>query len=163
MTSEERAEYREQQFSATDILKKRIIDYVFKLCEMVTNKEDNIVGSSYETGLVRGVRMAKSLLWKYVPDEIRKPIKELYDAMDTGIAKIDSDPLLNEDMKTLNKRKLADRISLEVLEFLLVVLLYSPMAIEYRDAEVFGDFEELIKMIRTDKKVKLFTGEVKEE
>lgn len=161
MAGDERGTYQEQQFSATDILKKRTIDYIFTLCNMVTNREEVVSTNSYETGLVRGVRMAKSLIWKYCPDEIRKPIKELYATMDSELARIDADVSLNEDVKSLNKRKIADTISLQVLEFLLVVLLYSPMAIEFQTAEVFGDFQELIKTIRKEEPVKLFSGEIK--
>lgn len=161
MTGDEKAGWGEAQFSATDILKKRTIDYIFSLCQMVTTKEETVSQNTYETGLVRGVRMAKSLLWKYVPDEIRKPIRDLYKTMDLELNRIDADTALNEDVKMLNKRKIADSLSLQVLEFLLVVLLYSPMAIEFKDAEIFGDFEELIKTIRRDEPVKLFSGELK--
>lgn len=163
MVGDERGATDNQQFTATDVLKKKTIDYIFSLCQMVTTKEETVSQNTYETGLVRGVRMAKSLIWKYTPDEIRKPIKEIYKTMDSELTRIDADVNLNEDVKMLNKRKIADNLSLQVLEFLLVVLLYSPIAIEFRDAEVFGDFEELIKTIRREEPVKLFSGEVKED
>lgn len=159
---DEKLEYGAQQFSATDTLKKRIIDYVFRLCEMATSKQEEVSSYSYETGFIRGVKMAKSLLWKYVPSELRAPIKELYDTMDSEILRIDADEQMSEDVKNLNKKKISDTISLQVLEFLLVVLLYSPMSTEYKEMEAFGDFQDLIKKIRSKEPVKLFSGELKE-
>lgn len=162
MSNEERQDFTSQQFSATDTMKKRIIDYVFHLCQMATQKEEQINSYSYETGFVRGVKMAKSLLWKYVPVEIREPIKELYKRLDDEIERIDKDAVMNEEVKLVNKKRVADTISIQVLEFLLVVLLYSPMSTEFATMEVFGDFQDIIKAIRTNEKVKLFSGEVKE-
>jgi hypothetical protein len=160
---EEKVEYNAQQFSATDTLKKRIIDYIFRLCEMATNKQEEVSSYTYETGFVRGVRMAKSLLWKYVPTEIRAPIKELYETLDKELKRIDVNDVMNEDMKKLNMKQVADAVSIQVLEFLLVVLLYSPMSTEFKEMEVFGDFQELIKTIRSKEPVKLFSGEMTDE
>jgi len=162
MVGDDKGGSGDAQFSATDVLKKKTIDYIFSLCQMVTTKEETVSQNTYETGLVRGVRMAKSLLWKYIPDEIRKPIRDLYKTMDSELSRIDTDPSLNEDVKMLNKRKIADSLSLQVLEFLLVVLLYSPMSVEFQTAEVFGNFEELIKTIRREEPVKLFSGDLKD-
>lgn len=159
---DERQEFGNQQFSATDTLKKRIIDAVFHLFDMATRKEEQINTYSSDSGLTRGTRLAKSLLWKYIPTEIREPIKELYTTLDDEYKRIDADEKLSEDVKILNKKRIADSISLQVLEFLFVVLLYSPMSTEFADAEVFGDFQELIKTIRQKEPVKLFSGEVKE-
>jgi hypothetical protein len=156
------ASFGNQQFSATDTLKKRIIDYIFRLCEMATNKEEQVSIYGYETGFIRGTTLAKSLLWKYIPTEIRNPIKECYDTLETEIKRIDADEKMGEDVKMLNKKRIADSMSMQVLEFLLVVLLYSPMSTEFADAEVFKDFKNLISAVRQKEPVKLFSGEVKE-
>jgi hypothetical protein len=99
------------------------------------------------------------MLWKYTPPEIRTEITALYKELDDEIAKIDNGTL-SEENKMLNKQKVADDKSMQVLEFMVVVLQYSPMSVEYKEMEVFGDFQDLIKTIRSKDKVKLFSGEL---
>lgn len=151
-----------EQFSSTDILKKKVIDFTINQCIKACEKQEPIYENTYETGVIRGIKLAKSMLWKYTPEEIREPIKELYTELDEQLKQIESSEL-SESNKNLNKRVIADRISLQVLEFLLVVLQYSPMSTEYAQIEVFGNFRELIKTIRSEKRVKLFSGETENE
>ncbi len=89
---------------------------------------------------------------------LRTPIKELYTELDKKIKEIE-DSKLSVENKLLNKRIVADQVSKQVLKILLVVLQYSPMSTEFAQMEVYGDFKELIETIRTEKKVKLFSGE----
>ena len=150
------------QFSATDALKKKVIDYTFNLCMKACEKQQPLSAETYETGFIRGTRVAKSMLWKYTPDEIRKPIKELYLSLDKKINEINNSNLSLAN-KNINKRIYADQVSIQILEFLLVVLQYSPMSTEYAEMEVFGDFQEIIKNIRQKEPVKLFSGELHNE
>lgn len=163
MTGEERQgqEYSSQSFSSTDALKRRIIDYLFNACTRACEQEKNIAEYTYETGFVRAVRLAKSMLWKYTPQEIRTEITNLYTELDAETNAIDISKLSDEN-KQMNKQKIADDKSMQVLEFLVVVLQYSPMSVEFKEMEVFSDFQELIKTIRSKDKVKLFSGEVHE-
>lgn len=146
------------QFSATDVLKKRVIDFTFNLCVKACEKQEVMNEDTHETGFIRGTKLAKSMLWKYTPIEVRDPIQKLYEELETKIKEID-DGDLNQANKKMNKKIYADMVSIQVLEFLLVVLQYSPMSTEYKEMEVFGDFNELIKLIRTENPVKLFDGE----
>jgi uncharacterized protein (DUF1015 family) len=145
------------QVSSTDILKKNVIDYIFSRATEATKKEDNVSELTHETGFVRGVRLAKSMLWKYTPDEIRTTITELYKVYDEKKKEIDKSEM-TEQNKTLNKQIVADDVSMQVLELLLVVLQYSPISTDFKSMEVFGDSEDLIKAIRTEKPVRLFSG-----
>lgn len=147
----------QQQASSTDILKKNVIDFLFAQCTQATRKEDATNDLTHETGFVRGVRLAKSMLWKYTPDEIRKTIHELYKAYDDKKAEIDKGTM-TEQNKIVNKQMVADDVSMQILELLLVVLQYSPISTDYKSMEVFGDSEDLIKAIRTENQVKLFSG-----
>lgn len=150
-------EIGQAQTTATDILKKNVIDYVFARCTEATRKEDSVSDLTHETGFVRGVRLAKSMLWKYTPEEVRETITELYKVYDEKKTEIDKSTM-TEQNKTLNKQIVADDISMQVLELLLVVLQYSPISTDYKSMEVFGDSEDLIKAIRKEEPVKLFSG-----
>jgi FKBP-type peptidyl-prolyl cis-trans isomerase (trigger factor) len=147
----------QQQASSTDILKKNVIDYIFARATEATKKEDNINDLTHETGFVRGVRLAKSMLWKYTPEELRVQIRELYKAYDDKKTDIDAGTM-TEQNKIAGKQMVADDISMQVLELLLVVLQYSPISTDFKSMDVIGDTEELIKAIRQEKPVKLFSG-----
>lgn len=146
-----------QQSTSTDILKKSVIDYVFQRATEATRREEAISDLTHETGFVRGVRLAKSMLWKYTPEEIRKMITDLYQAYEDKKADIDKGSM-TEQNKTVNKQMVADDVSMQVMELLLVVLQYSPISTDFKTMEVYGDTETLIKAIRTDKHVKLFSS-----
>ena len=147
--------------SATDILKQNLIQYTFNLCRRACEPIETLSETTYETGFTRGVKLAKSMLWKYTPDNIRTPIRDMYLELDEKIQEIDNSEL-SQANKKLSKTTYADMISMQVLEFLLVVLQYSPLSVEYREMEIFGDFQELIQSIRSNKQVKLFSGEINE-
>lgn len=147
----------QQQTTATDVLKKNVIEFVFSLCAEATHKQGAVSELTHETGFVRGVRLAKSMLWKYTPDEIRDIVRKLYVAYDEKQNEI-SKSSLTEQNKSLSKQMVSDDISMQVLELLLVVLQYSPISTDFKSMEVFGDSESLIKAIRTEKPVKLFSG-----
>lgn len=146
--------------SSTDMLQRKTIDYVFSLCLKACSKEEPISKDSYETGFIRGVRLAKSLLWKYMDEKIKSAIRELYVQMDNKFKDIEKLPNLNKDNKTMNKMLIADDISMQILELCLVVLFYSPMSTEYKEIAVFGDMQELAKSIRVNEPVKLFATEL---
>lgn len=150
------------QFSATDVLKKKVIDFTINQCFKACEKQEPVSDETYETGFIRGVKLAKSMLWKYTPNEVREPIRELYTELENKIKEIEEGELSQEN-KRLNKTVYADQVSMQVLEFLLVVLQYSPMSTEYKQMEVFGDFKELIDAIRQEKAVKLFSGDIDSE
>jgi hypothetical protein len=155
-------EYGVQQFSATDSLKKLVIEKLSKTIDMACKREESVAQYTTDTGFVRGVKIMKSLLWKYTPLELRVAITELYKAMDEDIVKIESSSM-SENTKNINKMKICDDVSMQVLEFLTVIIQYSPMSTEYKDMEVFGDFQELIKTIRNREPVKMFAGEIQAE
>ena len=156
------SDFGSQQFSATDSLKKLVIDKLSKTIDMACHKEEPVAQYTVETGFVRGVKIMKSLLWKYTPQELRVAITELYKVMDEETAKIDLSTM-SEGTKGINKMKLSDDISMQVLEMLTVVIQYSPMSTEYKEMEVFGDFQELIRTIRNREPVKMFSGEIQVE
>jgi hypothetical protein len=158
---EERTDFSSQQMSSTDLLKKKIFDYVFHLCNLATTKETEVADYTYETGFVRGVKLAKSLMWKYMKPEIKKSIKSIYEKLETDIKNI-SEPL-DETQKKLEKQMLSDDASMQVLEILLVVLLYSSMSVEMKEIEVMGDFKELIKRTRSETPVKIFDSVISEK
>jgi len=101
------------------------------------------------------------MLWKYTPPEIRTQITELCKELEDETTKIDNSSL-SEENKLMSKQKIADDKSMQVLEFLVVVLQYSPMSVEYKEMEIFSDFQDLIKTIRSKDKVKLFSEEINE-
>jgi len=146
-----------QQFSATDSLKRLVIDKLSKTIDMACRKEEAVAQYTTETGFVRGVKIMKSLLWKYTPGEMRLVITELYRNLDEELTKIDGSNM-SEGTKNVNKMKIGDEISMQVLEFLTVVIQYSPLSTEYASIEVFGNFQELIKTIRSREPVKMFSG-----
>jgi len=150
------------QFSTTDVLKRKVIEFTINQCIKACGKQEPISDESYETGFIRGTRFAKGMLWKYTPDEIREPIKELYVELDAALEEIDQGKL-NDDNKKLNKRIIADKVSVQVMDILLVVLQHSPLSTEFAQMEVYGDFKDLISKIRSEKKVELFTGDLEDE
>jgi Na+/phosphate symporter len=158
---EERTDFSSQQMSSTDLLKKKIFDYVFHLCNLATTKETEVADYTYETGFVRGVKLAKSLMWKYMKPEIKKSIKSIYEKLETDINNISE--TLDETQKKLEKQMLSDDASMQVLEILLVVLLYSSMSVEMKEIEVLGDFQELIKRTRSETPVKIFDSVISEK
>jgi hypothetical protein len=159
---EERSQDNAQQFSATDSLKKLVIDKLGKTIDMACRKEEAIANYTTETGFVRSVKLMKSLLLRHTPDEIRVVISELYKKLDTELEKIEKSTW-SESTKAINKMKVSDEVSMQVLELLTVVIQYSSMSTEYKDMEVFGDFKELIKAIRSPEPVKMFSTEIESE
>jgi len=149
-------------FSSQDKLKHKIIDFTINQCVKACGQQEPISDDNYETGFIQGTSIASSMLWKHAPDEIRKTIEDLYTEMDNKIEEIEQSNL-SETNKKLNKRKVSYSISFEVLKLLIIVLQYSPMSTEFAQMEVFGDFKELIKKIRTEKKVSLFSGEIEDK
>jgi hypothetical protein len=152
-----------QNFSSTDSLKKIVLDKLSKTFDMACRREEPVAQYTTETGFVRAVKLMMSLLWKYTPIEMRTEITSLYKKMDDETAKTDADKLMSEATKAINKMKVADETSLQVLLLLNVVIQYSPLSTEYKEMNVFGDFQDLIKTIRSPDAVKMFSGDVHEE
>jgi len=155
-------DYGAQQFSATDSLKKMVIEKFSKTIDMACKKEEAIASYTTETGFVRSVKLLKGLLLKNTPDDLRAIIKKLYEHLDAELTKIDGSTM-GESTKNINKMKISDEVSMQVLEILTVVINHSSMSIEYRHMEVFGDFKELIKATRSPEPVKMFSVEVETE
>jgi hypothetical protein len=153
---EDSSDTQPSYLSATDVLKKKIIDYVFSLCTKACAKEEPLDDNTYETGFIRGVKLAKSLLWKYMRKEIRVSVIALYKELDAKITEIEKSSI-SEPNKRLNKQREADHISIQVLEICLVVMQYSPLSTEFKEMEIFGDMGDLIKAIRQPEPVKLFS------
>jgi len=151
-----------QPFSATDSMKKLVIDKMSKTIDMACRREEPIANYTTETGFVRSVKLMKSLLLRHTPDEISKVITELYRKLDEELSAIEKSTW-SESTKAINKMKVGDEISMQVLELLTVVIQYSSMSTEYKDMEVFGDFKELIKTIRSPEPVKMFATEIESE
>ncbi len=151
-----------QPFSATDSMKKLVIDKMSKTIDMACRREEPIANYTTETGFVRSVKLMKSLLLRHTPDEISRVITELYKKLDKEIEDIEKSSW-SESTKAVNKMKVSDDVSMQVLELLTVVIQYSSMSTEYKDMEVFGDFKELIKTIRSPEPVKMFATEIESE
>lgn len=160
LMEEKTADYSSQQMSSSDLLKKKIFDYVFHLCNLATSKETEIADYTYETGFVRGVKLAKSLMWKHMMPEVKKAIESIYEKMEADINAISK--VLNEDQKKLEKQMIADDASMQVLEILLVVLMYSSMSVEMKEIEI-KDWDKLIQKARSDVPVKIFERVINEK
>lgn len=158
MSEEKEKSEKYETFSATEMLKKKTVEFVLAVCQNAKEKQEPVSEENYETGFVRGVQICKSLLWRWTPDEIKKSIRELYTALDKKIEEIEAGNL-SQSNKNLNKQTIADQVSLQVLELLIVVLQFSPMSTEFISMDVFSSYQDLINSIRTEKKVKLFPGE----
>lgn len=158
---DERTDFSSQQMSSTDLLKKKIFDYIFHLCNLATAKETEIADYTYETGFVRGVRLASGMMWKHIKPKIKESIKSIYKQLDVDIKNIPEK--LDETQKKLEKQMLSDDASMQVLEILLVVLMCSSMSVEMKEIEVMGDFKELIKRARSDVPVKIFDSVISEK
>jgi hypothetical protein len=152
-----------QTFSSGDRLKQMVIDKLSKAIDLGCKKEEPIADYTTDTGFVRCVAFLKSMLWKWTPDDIKTAIKELYMEQEKRYSEYDDKTKkLSEDTIKINKQKIADDTAMQVLEFLLVVVQFSPMSTEYKEMEVFGDMQELIKSARSKEPVKLFSGEIEE-
>jgi hypothetical protein len=148
------------QFSSTDTLKKRTIDWVFEAGRLGCKKQESIADYTYATEFINAVKFAKSQLWKYTPQKIRLIIKGLYKDIDDEEIKIDNKSLsdLNDKNKMLAKQRKAYENSVQVLELLFHVVQNSPLSIEFREMEV-KDFKALIEIIRVPEALNLFSGE----
>ncbi len=155
-------EYSVQQFSATDSLKKMVIEKFSKTIDMACRKEESVADYTVDTGFVRSVKLLKGLLVKNTPEKLRVVITDLYKKLDDELSKIEKSSM-NESTKRINKMKVNDDISMQVLEILTVVIQFSSMSVEYMDMEVFGDFKDLIKATRSPEPVKMFSREVEGE
>lgn len=155
-------EYSVQQFSATDSLKKMVIEKFSKTIDMACRKEESVAEYTVDTGFVRSVKLLKGLLVKNTPEKLRVVITDLYKKLDDELSKIEKSSM-NESTKRINKMKVNDDISMQVLEILTVVIQFSSMSVEYMDMEVFGDFKDLIKATRSPEPVKMFSREVEGE
>lgn len=158
---DEKTDYGSQQVSSADLLKKKIYDYVFHLCNMATTKETDIAEYTYETGFVRGVKLAKSLLWKHMKPKVKKAIENIYRKLEEDIKNIP--PKLDGDQQRLEKQKISDDASMQVLEILLVVLMFSSMSVEMKEIEVMGDYDKLIEKTRSEEKIKIFGNVIDEK
>jgi hypothetical protein len=154
----------QNQFSSTDALKKRTIDWVFEAGRLGCKKQESIADYTYATEFINAVKFAKSQLWKYTPPKIRLIIKGLYMEIDSEEEKIDKKPLteMNDKNKLLAKQKKAYENSVQVLELLFHVVQNSPLSVEFREMEV-KDFKALIETIRVPDALNLFSGEIDDD
>jgi len=157
--SEEQSRYKA---SAKDILNEEIIRRVFSCFDKAGDKFETLDNNTYLTRFIRSVYLAKSMLWKYTPSEIRTSINTMYHELDVELKNIEASSL-SQSNKKINKTIIADEVSFKVLELLFVVLQYSPLSTEFAEMEIFGDMQDLIKNIRSNRPVKLFSGELRYE
>jgi hypothetical protein len=160
MQQEDKQEYGMQQFNAADLLKRNTVAQVFKSLDDACTVQETISENSYETSFTKRVDLVEGLLWKYTPKEIKDAIKGLHMEMDAQLKEVDEKEKLNPKNLTLTKKKISYDFSIEIFKLLAVVLTNSPISVEYAEMEVSGDFQDLIKNIRTPDKVKVFATEV---
>lgn len=155
--AEEKSEYTGgiQQFNAADLLKRNTVMQIFKTLDDACQKQETLSENSYDTSFTKRVELIESLLWKYTPIEIKEEIKKLHKEMETAIKNID--PQLSENNKLLTKTKISYDYRTEIFKLLAVVLTNSPISVEYVEMEIKGDYKELIKNIRTNEPIKIFT------
>lgn len=144
-----------QQFNAADLLKRNTVMQIFKTLDDACQKQETISENSYDTSFTKRVELIEALLWKYTPFEIKEEIKKLHKEMETMITNID--PHLSENNKLLTKTKISYDYRTEIFKLLEVVLTNSPISVEYVEMEIKGDYKELIKNIRTNEPVKIFS------
>jgi hypothetical protein len=160
--TEEKTDYHGgiQQFNAADLLKRNTVMQIFKTLDDACIKQETISDNSFDTSFTKRVELIEALLWKYTPSEIKEEIKQLHTEMETTIKNID--PKLSENNKLLTKTKISYDYRTEIFKLLEVVLTNSPISVEYVEMEIKGDYKELIKNIRTNEPVKIFS-EVEEK
>lgn len=160
MQQEDKQEYGMQQFNAADLLKRNTVTQVFKALDDACSIQDTISENSYETSFTKRVDLIEGLLLKYTPKEIFNAVKNLHFEMETQMKEVDEKEQLNPKNLMLTKKKISYNFNIEIFKLLLVVLTNSPISVEYAEMEVSGDFQDLIKNIRTPDKVKVFATEV---
>lgn len=159
MENNNRDDTGQSQINSTDLLKKRVIDWIFETARLGCHKQDAIAEYTYETDFTRAVGFAHTMLLKKSPPQIRKVIKQLYSNMDAEITKINNDTGLNDPNKMMTKQKIAFDTSCQVLEILFPVLNNSDLSSEFCEMQV-KDFEALIKKIRVPNALQLFSGDI---
>jgi len=156
---EDKTDYDGQKTSSTDLMKKKILEYLFHLCNLATSKETEIADYTYETGFIRGVKLAKSLMWKHMKKPIKNAIQKIYIDLEGEIQKIS---VTDENQKKLEKQFLSDDASMQVLEILLTVMLFSSMSVEMKEIEI-TDWDLLITKTRSNEPIKLFENVINEK
>ena len=161
---EEKIEHEKyDNFQASEKLKIKIIDYLMATCTTVSDRQEPISGETWETPFIRRIPVCISMLEKWTPNTIKTQIKELNQELDDALKEIDESDL-SQTNKLLNKRIIADKKSLQILQFLLVVLQNSPINTEMTEMEIFPeeeDFKDFIEIVRSKHKVTLHSGEKK--
>lgn len=154
---EEKTEYMggTQTFNAADLLKRNTVMQIFKTLDDACQKQETISENSYDTSFTKRVELIEALLWKYTPLELKEEIKKLHIEMQNEIKNIE--PQLSEKNKILTKTKINYDYHIEIFRLLEVVLTNSPISVEYVEMEIKGDFQDLIKNIRTTSSIKIFT------
>jgi hypothetical protein len=155
---QQKDETQMQQLPQSNI-QNRTIDYIFSTARRICEKEEPIADHTHQTGSMRAVKLAVSMVIKYMPDEIRQKITQLYNRLDIEIQKIDNDTMMDEVNKKANKTKIEDDISMEILTLCIVTLTYSSISTELKEIKIIGDLNPLIEKVRTPVPVNIFYKE----
>jgi hypothetical protein len=137
-------------------LKIKTINFVFETARKGCGESIPVSEFSWETDFTEATRLCVASLNKYTPKKIRSLIKAIYSELDTQISEIDSNSGLNDKNKLMYKKQKAHSASLEVLEFLFLVMVNSPLNTEFITMDI-KDYGELAKVVRNTNKLELFS------
>jgi hypothetical protein len=154
LTSEEQ---NLQQLPQSNI-QNRTIDFIFSTAKKMCDKEEAVADYTHETGSMKATRLCVAMVLKYMPKEIKDEIKKLYDVLYVELDKIDKSTM-DDANKKQNKMKMENDVCMEILTLCLVTLTYSSIETELREIKIIGNFEELIKKVRSKNPTDIFIKE----
>jgi hypothetical protein len=155
--NEQNQEAMMPKMSSQEHLQKKVIDFAFSTCTRGCIKEEDVAAYTNQTGFVRSVLFLEPMAWKYLPDQVREEIKSIHTELKTECKAIEDDAELSDDNKRLSKRKKEDEAAIRILQYCLIALQYSPINVELREVELFEGYDELIKDIRSENQIRLFS------
>jgi hypothetical protein len=155
--NEQNQEAMMPKMSSQEHLQKKVIDFAFSSCLRGCTKEEDVAEYTNQTGFVRSVMFLEPMTWKYLPDQIRTEIKNIHKELKKESKAIEDDKELSDDNKRLSKRKKEDEAAIRILQYCLIALQYSPINVELKEVELFEGYDELIKDIRSDNQIRLFS------
>jgi len=155
--TEQNQEAMMPKMSSQEHLQKKVIDFAFSTCMRGCTKEEDVATYTNQTGFVRSVLFLEPMTWKYLPEQVREEIKSIHKELKNDCKLIDDDVELSDDNKRLSKRKKEDEAAIRILQYCLIALQYSPINVELREVEIFEGYDELIKDIRSENQIRLFS------
>lgn len=148
-----------QQLPQSNI-QNRTIDFIFKTARKLCDKEETIAEYTHQTGSTRATRLSVAMVEKYMPEEIKKLINDLWTMLEKKLTEIDNDSTLDPQTKKMNKTRIESEISMEILTLCIITLTRSNVSTELREIEVTGSFKNLIEATRTKEPVNIFLKEI---